>query len=206
MADLATADLSTGATAAIKSLLESTFGSLLPSTPDVNLTPDGTEIDATFELKGSDTYTVPLNTQLGGLGLNFTTMGAVGLTLGYDMHLGFALNKTSGFSFILDPGSDGNEFDFTASAGLTPGTTLNAQLFFLDSARPNETTTGPGTGLNASLGIALPNPNGDDRLSLTDLGPSLFSASYNAGATANSTCSWTPISTWTRASPRSAPT
>jgi Ca2+-binding RTX toxin-like protein len=189
VASLATTDLSSGAVDAITNLIKSSLGSLLApsstSNPNVSLTPDGDEIDAYFELKGTDSYTTPLNTQLGGLGLNFTTQGGVSLSLGYDIRLGFALNKTTGFSFLLNPDSNGDEFTFTASAGLTPNAQLQAQLFCLDLTATNETTTGPGTGLNASLGISLPNLNGDNTLSLSQLGSSLFTADYMPNATAN---------------------
>ena len=187
VASLATANFSSGAVTSITNLLESSLSSILvPSVPgamnpNVMLNQAGDEIDAKFEIKGTDTYTIPLATNLGGLGLNFTSTGGLSLKLGYDMRLGFALNKTSGFSFILNPDpTTHNEFTFTASAGLTPDASLTAKLFFLDLTATNQTTTGPGTGLNAMFGISLPDMNGDGELSLADLGPSLFSGVYMA--------------------------
>ena len=166
-------------------------GLLVPSTtenpnPDVSLNSAGDEIDAYFEIMGTDQFTVPLDTHLGGLGLTFTSTGGVSLSLTYDMRLGFALNKTTGFSFLLNPDSNGNEFNFTASAKLTPGTSLTAQLFFLDITATNYVSTmdmAPGTGLSAMMGISLPDPNSStpmkgDELSLAQLGSSLFSGVY----------------------------
>ncbi len=192
VSSLASTDLSSGAADAIKNLIESSMSNLLvPTTtdnpnPDVTLNTAGDEIDAYFELKGTDQFTVPIDTHLGGLGLSFTSTGGVSLSLTYDMRLGFALNKTTGFSFLLNPDSNGNEFNFTAAAGLTPGASLTAQLFFLDITATNYENSAdmaPGTGLSAMMGISLPDPNSStpmkgDELSLAQLGSSLFSGVY----------------------------
>src|SRR5262249_33523992 len=125
-------ELQTAAENAINSL-----GSLLvPGSVNVP-TPTSDDLQMTFEVRGSNSYTTSFNANLGGLGLSVSSKGGVALTLGYDLHLGFDFSKTNGFRFIVQPDSNGNAFTFTVSAGLTPGTTLHAKLFFLNVAATN---------------------------------------------------------------------
>jgi hypothetical protein len=149
-------------------------------------TQNGT-VSATMEVGNTDTYGTSFNANLGGLGLDVTTTGGVQLSLKYDLHLGFELSKTQGFLFLRSPDSNNNDFTFQVSAGLAPNTTLQAKLFFLEVKATNETTTGPGTGLNASLGISL-GATGTPTLTASQLAASAFTADYTAAASPTLTC------------------
>ena len=167
---------------AVLNAITTSLGSLLVGSPNVPL-PTSDALQMTFEVKGSDSYTTSFNTNLGGLGLNISSQGGVTLNLGYDLHLGFALSKTEGFSFIVQPDSNGNAFTFAVSAGLTPGTKLQAKLFVLNVSATNETTTdnGVGTGINGSLSLNI----GSGNMSLGQLASALASATVTASLTAD---------------------
>ena len=154
---------------------------LAPGSGSVTVTTDALEM--TFEVRGSDSYTTSFNTNLGGLGLNISSRGGVALTLGYDLHLGFELSKTQGFSFIVQPDANGNAFTFTVSAGLTPGTTLQGKLFALNVSAVNETATGNGAGtaLNGSLAFNI----GSGSMSLSQLTSALASSTVTANLAAD---------------------
>ena len=154
---------------------------LAPGSGNVTVSTDA--LDITFEVKGSNTYTTSFNANLGGLGLNVSTKGGVALTLGYDLHLGFELSKTQGFSLMVQPDAKGNAFSFTVSAGLTPGTHLQAKLFFLNVSATNETVTGNGAGtaINGSLAFNI----GSGKMSFDQFTSNLLSSIVTANLAAD---------------------
>ena len=148
---------------AVQNAISSLGTIVVPGWGSVTVTQDSegnlSGLDLSFEVRGTDTYTTSFNTNLGGLGLSVSTQGRVSLALGYDMHLGFEISKTDGVNFLVETDASGKpipSFSFTVTAGLTPGTQLQAKLIVLN-VMATDPTTGPGTNIGGTLAFNLAN-------------------------------------------------
>lgn len=155
----------------------------------------GATID--LHLGGTSTYSTDFDLGLNGLVFDVKSQGDVNLKLDYDLQLGFGVNKTEGFFFKL-PDDNSHPFDFNVSVDIG-NSTLDADLFFLnlkasnkdlDEAVDGKDYNGDGkldkqftTGLNGELSVDIIDPNGDTKLTISEIGSAKFDPSFSADAT-----------------------
>ncbi|MEM8911271.1 MAG: LamG-like jellyroll fold domain-containing protein [Planctomycetota bacterium] len=162
---------------------------------EVSLTPlattpaDEVEFLISLNLAGRDVMDANFDLGLDALVFDFETQGGVELSWDYDMAFGFGINLRDGFFFQLNDNmstdasgfSDGSggapELELSTQVNLKPGTSLSAELFFLNMNATShliEDYNGNGvldTGLNEALDGIDHNRDGDttDLLDETDL-------------------------------------
>ena len=143
---------------------------------------DFSETTVTAKLPlGSPVDVVHADFDLGfdGLGIvGFQTSGAVEITLDWSVDLAFELSKAGGFTLLLDsnplnPG-DTKEVEFEIVAGFTPGTKLNANLFFLALEAVDRGNT------HLSGGAALDIVKAGGRLPVSEFGTAKFNPLLDA--------------------------
>ncbi|MCA9185751.1 MAG: VCBS repeat-containing protein [Planctomycetales bacterium] len=132
-----------------------------------------------LHLRDSFTFETDFGFGLDAFVFDLETSGGVQLTLDYDIQLGFGVSKTDGAYFIVDDTDD--ELSFSVTAGLSPGTELLINLFFLQF-KATEGADAKTTGLTGSVGVNLLEPGGtpvDDRVRFTELVSSSLSQSID---------------------------
>jgi hypothetical protein len=153
-------------------------------------------------LKGMDTFHASFDLGLNALAFGFNANAGVKLTLQYQTVLGFGYNLKDGFYIAVnpnatylpgmvlpDPAGAQPEMQFQVTAALDPGSSLEAQLFFLHVTATNSMQPGA-TSLSGTVFVDLIDPNNDGKLTWGELTSAnqlsdVFNAGINTEAKAN---------------------
>ncbi|BAU09732.1 GLUG domain-containing protein [Leptolyngbya sp. NIES-3755] len=154
------------------------------------------ELTIDFRIGGTSTFETDFDLGLEAFVFDFKTSGGVELSLGYELQLGFGINLTDGF-FLRVPQNEA-DFKFDLGVNLKDGTTISADLFFLNVAATNkflseaaddrdynrdgDKTDEFQTGINGEIGFDLVDPNDDGKLLLSELREVKVAATLNTSA------------------------
>ncbi len=109
--------------------------------PDLNSTAEDAEFRINLHLMGSDTFDVDFDLGVDALVFEFETAGGVEIKWDYDFEFGIGINMVDGFFFQLKdeanyvgdfPAPGQSEISLNAEVSLKDGTSLRAELFFLN--------------------------------------------------------------------------
>ncbi|RIK79159.1 MAG: hypothetical protein DCC68_13670 [Planctomycetota bacterium] len=146
---------------------------------DVRVTLKPSKFEIEVRLEGDDEFTaIGFDTGLDGLPLEVIAEGGVVVGWHYAAHLGFGVDKTTGFYLITDDDEDTPEIDLEVGVGLevdtatspdTP-TSLGISLFGLKLTATDKLVGGVGqTGVHGSLELEI-DGLGDGRLTANEIG------------------------------------
>ncbi|GAP96045.1 DUF4347 domain-containing protein [Leptolyngbya sp. NIES-2104] len=154
------------------------------------------EFTIDFSIGGTSTFETDFDLGLEAFVFDIKSTGGVALSLGYELQLGFGINTTEGF-FLRVPQNEA-DFKFDLGVNLKNGTTISADLFFLNIAATNkllneaddnkdynkdgDKTDTFQTGINGEIGVDLVDPNRDGKLVLSELRDVKIAATLSTSA------------------------
>ncbi len=179
------ATLGPGGVLGATGILDPAFGGnpMVVDEDDVEVSIAASEVTFKLGLKVALDATADFDVGLDALVFDVQSQGQVQVALDFLADVGVGLNKQTGFFFLLNPDSS-PEIEASFDASLAPGSTILAELFFLEV----QATDSGGTGFNAAVEVNLDDPgmgtSADGRLSFSEIGMVPINPQMDAAATA----------------------
>ena len=132
-----------------------------------------------FDIRIGGSFSVETDFDLGldAFVFEVETNGGITLTVDYEINMGFGISKSAGVYFIVDPDPEVPEIELTVNASLTPGSSLSAELLFLqvtveerpDDPPPDDPLDEILTGFTGSVSLDVNSPSDSERVGLAEL-------------------------------------